>query len=96
MEYREEVHEKIQQKKVRYLLRMKNGGAVQQREAKKDGYLQRMQQELPMKEQAVRIVSTRHVVSLLQSIATWEQLSEKEKEQWHKSQAMREESPKLG
>ena len=63
---------------------------------RKDGDLQRTQQESPIKEQAVRIVSTRRVESSLQSIVTWEQLSEKEEEQWHQSQAMRVELPGLG
>ena len=52
---------------------------------RKDGDLQRMQQESPMTEQAVRIVSTRRVQSLLQSTVNWEHLSEKKKEQWHQS-----------
>ena len=74
MEHREEVHEKIQ-RKMRYLLwdrvqieEGENGRVVQQRGKRKDGDLQRTQQESPMKEQAARIVSTRRVESLLQSI----------------------------
>ena len=58
-----------------------NGRAIQQ----KDGDLQRMQQESPTKEQAMKIVSVRRVESSLQSTATWEQLSEQEEEQWHQS-----------
>ena len=42
-----------------------------------------------MKEQAVRIESIHQEEFSLQSTATWEQWSEKEKEQWHQSQAMR-------
>ena len=48
---------------------------------RKDGDWQRMQQESPMKEQAVRIVSTRRVESSWQSTVTWEQLSERKKVQ---------------
>ena len=44
-----------------------------------------------MTEQAVRIVSTLRVESLLQSIVTWGQLSEIQKEQWHQSQVTRAE-----
>ena len=44
----------------------------------KDVDLQRKHQESPMKEQTVRIVGTRRVKILLQSIEIWEQLSEKE------------------
>ena len=43
-----------------------------------------------------RIVSTLRVESLLQSIVTCGQLSEKEREHWHQSQAMRVDSPRLG
>ena len=52
---------------------------------------QRTQKESPMTEQAVRIVSTLRVESLLQSIVTWGQLSEVQKEQWHQSQVTRAE-----
>ena len=62
---------------------------------RKDGDLQRTQRESQMKQQAVRIVSTRRVGSLLQWIGIWEQLSEK-KEQWHQSQATMVELPKRG
>ena len=36
-----------------------------------------------MRRQAVKIASTRRVESLLQSMVTWEQWSEKKEEQWH-------------
>ena len=62
-----------------------HGRALHQQRPRKVGDLQRMQQESPMKEQAVRIVNTSRVESLLQSIVTWKQLSEKEKKQWHQS-----------
>ena len=54
-----------------------------------------MQQESQMKQEAVRIANTRRVESLLQSIVTWEQLTEM-KEQWYKSKATRVELPRLG
>ena len=79
VEHREEVHEKIQ-RKVRDLL--SDSAQIEEEERRrrsssterprKGGDLQRMQQESPMKEQAVRIVSTREVESSLQSIVTWE------------------------
>ena len=50
---------------------------------RKDGDVRRMQRESQMKEQAARIESTHQEESLLQSIAVWEQLSDKKKEQWH-------------
>ena len=40
-------------------------------------------------------VSTRRLESLWQSTVTWEQLLEKKKEQWHRSQATRVQSPRL-
>ena len=76
VEYREEEHEKAQQK-VRHLLWNRaqieeggNGGAVQQKRPRKDGDLQRMQRELPKERQAVRIVSTHQEEFLWQSTAT--------------------------
>ena len=58
-----------------------DGGAVPQRILGKDGDLQRMQRELQMKKQAVRIVSTRREESSSQSVATWESQSLATKEE---------------
>ena len=62
---------------------------------RKDGDLQRMQRESPMKEQAVRIVSKHQEEFLWQSTATWEQLEQK-KGRLSRSQEMKEELPKHG
>ena len=81
---------------IEHRLRQKEIKEQFNREAKGDGDLQRMQQESPMKEQAVRIVSTRPVESSLQSAVTWEQLLEKKKEQWHESRQRGQDHPGLG
>ena len=95
MEHREEVHGA--QRQMRYLLwdraqteKGGNGRAVQQRGKGRMEIFQRTQKESPMTEQAVRIVSTLRVESLLQSLVTWRQLSEIQKEQWHQSQTRAE------
>ena len=81
LEHREGVHERIQ-RKVRCLFWIEHRGRRKWRSSsterpRKDVDLQRKHQESPMKEQTVRIVGTRRVKFLLQSIEIWEQLSEK-------------------
>ena len=61
------------------------------KEAKKDGDLQRVQQELLRKQQ---VASTLLEKFLWPSTATWEQLWEPKKERLIRSQVMKEESPK--
>ena len=84
VEYREEVHEKED---------MESSSTKRPR---KDGGLQRIQRELPMKQQPVRTVSIHQDEFLWQSTATWEQLWERKKGRLVRSQTVGRESPKHG
>ena len=55
------------------------GGSSSIDRPRMDGGLQPTQRESPIKQQAVRIVSTHQEEFLLQSTATWEQLWEQKK-----------------
>ena len=83
MEHREEVHDKMQRRVRNFLGLSTDRGRKKWRsssiERPRKG--RDLQRESQMKEQAVRIVSTRRVESLLQSTVTWAKLSEKKKEQ---------------